>query len=429
LKINVIDYSKLPDNKILCVDIRSFFASVEAIERGLDPLKVCLAVVGDKSRSGSVVLAASPVLKQKYDIKTGNRLFEISPASDILIVEARMGLYLKRSLEITLLFHEFLPLEAIHVYSVDESWLKLDGLKTFSKNIFPNGKTNKRQLALLIKKELLKRFGLPCSMGLGPNMFLAKVAMDIEGKKIGLADWAYEDVSKKLWPLKLEECWGIGYRLAKNFRRIGINTIGELAQLPLKYLEKKFGIMGSQLYYHARGVDLSRVEGHYNDRHKSMGRGITLFRDYTNPGEIKTVIFELAEEAARRARTRGMSGQTIYLGVGYSRSEKEKGFHKQQTINHYTNLTSDIYRTAESLFDQNYKGQKVRRISVALGKLSSVQGFQLDLFSDKVFETRLNQVKDLVEKRFGHNALFPGRSLCEGSIRKRIKTTIGGHGV
>ncbi|HLV09808.1 MAG TPA: UV damage repair protein UvrX, partial [Halanaerobiales bacterium] len=195
------------------------------------------------------------------------------------------------------------------------------------------------------------------------------------------------------------------------------------------YLEKKFGIMGSQLYYHARGVDLSRVEGHYNDRHKSMGRGITLFRDYTNPGEIKTVIFELAEEAARRARTRGMSGQTIYLGVGYSRSEKEKGFHKQQTINHYTNLTSDIYRTAESLFDQNYKGQKVRRISVALGKLSSVQGFQLDLFSDKVFETRLNQVKDLVEKRFGHNALFPGRSLCEGSIRKRIKTTIGGHGV
>lgn len=418
--MNEIDYSQLPRNKILCVDMKSFFASIEAVDRGLDPLKTCLAVVGDKSRSGAVVLAASPALKKKYGIKTGNRLFEIPAAADIMIVDARMGLYLKRSLEITLLFREFVPLNAIHVYSIDESWLKLDGLERLSGDQW--------QLASLIKKELLKRFGLPSSMGLGPNMFLAKVAMDIEGKKKGLVEWSYEDVPRKLWPVKLEDCWGIGKRLARSFRRLGVTTVGELAHLPLNYLEKKFGIMGHQLYYHAWGVDLSRLEGHYDDKHKSMGRGITLFRDYSDPEEIKTVIFELAEEAARRARASNLVGKTIYLGVGYSRGEKGGGFQTQRTINYYTNSTSDIYGVAQELFTENYQGQRVRRVSVALANLTSDSALQLNLFSDKITEIRLNKVKDFLEDRFGHKALFYGKSLRDGSVRERIKTTIGGHG-
>ncbi|MFW6035982.1 MAG: UV damage repair protein UvrX, partial [Halothermotrichaceae bacterium] len=122
-----IDYKQMPHNNILCVDMKSFFASVEAVDRGLDPLKVCLAVVGDKERDGAVVLAASSALKSRYDIRTGNRLFEIPEDPEIIIVNARMGLYLKRSLQITLLFKEFVPINAIHVYSIDESWLKLDG--------------------------------------------------------------------------------------------------------------------------------------------------------------------------------------------------------------------------------------------------------------------------------------------------------------
>lgn len=414
-----IDYKELPRENILCVDMKSFFASIEAVDRGLDPLKVCLAVVGDKKRQGAVILAASPMLKKKYKIKTGNRLYEIPGNSEIKIVNARMGLYLRRSLEITLLFREFVPLEAIHVYSIDESWLKLDGTeKTYGDKI---------QLARRIKSELKTRFGLPSSMGIGPNMFLAKVAMDVEGKKKGLVEWTYQDIEEKLWPIKLEDCWGIGSRIARHFKRIGISTMGDLAQLPLNYLERKFGIMGSQLYYHARGVDLSKVEGHYKDKHKSMGRGITLFRDYTDQNEIKTVIFELAEEATQRARENSLTGKTVSLAVSYSKNGLKKGFHVQRTLPNYTNSTQEVYRVAIELFRENYHYQPVRRLSLALGNLSNVSGLQLNLFTDKLREARLNETKDNLQNRYGYKALFSGKSLRQGSVRDRIKTTIGGH--
>ena len=277
-----IDYDKLPHNNILCVDMKSFFASVEAVLRGMDPMQAILAVVGDTGRESSVVLAASPLLKEKYNIKTGNRLYEIPGNSEINIVNARMGIYLEVSLQITRLFNNFVPLDAIHVYSIDESWIKLDGTERLW--------GQKYRVAKEIKNELLSKFGLYCSMGLGPNMFLAKVAMDIEGKKKGFVEWDYNDVPIKLWPVDLGECWGIGSRLKRQFNKLGIKTVGELAKLSLNYLENRFGIMGSQLYYHARGIDLSRVEGHYRDKLHNLGRGITLLHDYKDKEEIKTVI-------------------------------------------------------------------------------------------------------------------------------------------
>jgi len=146
-------------------------------------------------------------------------------------------------------------------------------------------------------------------MGIGPNMFMAKVAMDNEGKKTGLCRWEYSDIPDKLWPLNLSDCWGIGSRTEKKLNKIGVYTVGELAQLPLEYLENKFGIIGNQLYYHAWGIDYSEVEGHFNDRKKGVGRGITLYNDYTDLEEIKTVIFNLAEEVSKRVRQHNLKGK------------------------------------------------------------------------------------------------------------------------
>ncbi|MGM0411168.1 MAG: DNA polymerase thumb domain-containing protein [Bacillota bacterium] len=411
-----INYKNLPNNNILCVDMKSFYASIESVDRGLNPWKVPLAVVGNKERKGGVILAATPAMKKQFNLGTANRAYQIPENSDIIIAEARMGLYVEVSIEITRLFNEYIPLDDIHVYSIDESWLKLNKDKKES------WKTAKN-----IKNELLKKFKLPSSMGLGPNMFLAKVAMDVEGKKKGLVRWTYDDIENKLWPLPLEKCWGIGKRLAKKFKKIGVKTMGDLAHLPLDYLENKFGIMGNQLYYHAWGIDLSKVEGHYLDKKKSIGRGITLYRDYTELEEIKTVIFDLSEEVAKRARQNKVIGKTISLTIIYSKNELNKGFSRQKTINEYTNFSSDIYNTNLKLLKKYYTGEKVRKISVNLSNLISDKQIQLSLFNNTNEKMNLAKTKDELRKKFGHKSLFYGRSLKNSSIRSRINETIGGH--
>lgn len=414
-----VDYGNLPHQSILCVDMQSFFASIEAVSRGLDPVETPLAVLGDKNRSGSVVLAASPALKRQYNIQTADRFYQIPDDPKIKLVEARMGLYVKISLEITELFNNYVPLDAIHVYSIDESWLKLDG----TERLFGD----KWEVAKMIKKDLLQNFGLNCSMGLGPNMFLAKVAMDNGGKKEGLVEWTYDDVEKKLWPLPLKKCWGLGRQITKHLNEIGVKTVGDLAQLPVEYLENKFGIMGNQLFYHAWGVDLSKVEGHYLDERKNLGRGITLYSDYIEPEKIKTVIFELAEEVGQRARNRKMTGKTVSLGLVYSKEELESGFHVQKTIDTYTNLTSVIYETAVILFEENYNNQAVRKVRVSIGNFSNKANLQLNIFRNRAREIKLMKVKDQLQNKYGYQSLYYGRSLKPGSIKERIKTTIGGH--
>src|SRR5690625_3938624 len=185
-----MDYSLYPRNDILCIDMRSFYASVEAVKLGFDPMTVMLAVVGDISRPGSVVLAASPALKKKHGISNVSRFFELPNDPAIHIVQANMADYLHVSLQITKLLHTFAPQEAIHQYSVDEVWVTVNGLqKLFG---------DRREIACKPKAEILHEFGIPSSIGIGDNKFLAKVVMDLHAKKAesGIAECSYEDVKE-----------------------------------------------------------------------------------------------------------------------------------------------------------------------------------------------------------------------------------------
>ncbi len=241
-----VDYSTLPQHKILCIDMKSFYASCSAVMMGLDPLECHLAVVGDQERQGSIVLAASPRLKKDFGIKTGARLFEIPKDPRIILAEPKMATYIRISTEITRLFHRYVPKEAIHTYSVDESFIKIDGATGLWGDAFT--------IARKIKDELEREFQLPCAIGIGPNMLLAKLCLDLEAKKKGIAEWTYEDVEKKLWKVSpLSEMWGIGRRVERTLNRMGIFTVGQLARYDLDKLEAKFGVMGNQLYHHAVG--------------------------------------------------------------------------------------------------------------------------------------------------------------------------------
>ncbi|ADQ14642.1 DNA polymerase thumb domain-containing protein [Halanaerobium hydrogeniformans] len=414
-----IDYSDAPKNNILCVDMKAFYASIELVKRGLNPLENHLAVVGDKKRKGSVILAASTALKKKYGIHTGSRLFEIPKKDEIIIAEANMQLYLDISMKITEIYNSFLPLEAIHIYSIDEAWLNLNG----TEKKFGDSLTTAKK----IKQKIWDDYSLLCSMAVAPNMFLAKVAMDIEGKKTGLCKWDYSDVKDKLWPIKLSQCWGIGSKTEKKLNAIGVFKLGELAKLPLSYLEKKFGIIGNQLYYHAWGIDYSKLEGHYQDHRHNIGRGITLLRDYNDLEEIKTVIFNLAEEVAKRARHNNLRAKTIKLSLSFSYQEVKKGFSRQLTHKRATNFSQDIFRAALVLLQKNYQGEKVRKITLTLGNFSNNNYRQLNLFGNDDRQIKINEIRDKLEKQFGHDALFYARNIQKGSIKAKIDNTIGGH--
>ncbi|MFP4020438.1 MAG: DNA polymerase thumb domain-containing protein, partial [Halanaerobium sp.] len=264
-------------------------------------------------------------------------------------------------------------------------------------------------------------------MGIGPNMFMAKVAMDNEGKKTGLCRWNYSDIQDKLWPLALSDCWGIGSRTEKKLNKIGVYTVGELAQLPLDYLENKFGIIGNQLYYHAWGIDYSEVEGHFADRKKAVGRGITLYRDYTEIEEIKTVIFNLAEEVSKRVRQNNLKGKTVSLSLSYSKKENEKGFSRQFSLEKRTDMTGDIYQAAVAILNKHYQGAEVRKVSLYLTKFIESDYRQLNLFDNDLKKSEINQLRDQLARKMGKDVLYYARNLEKGNIKDRIESTIGGH--
>lgn len=416
-----MDYSSFPRNDVLCIDMRSFYASVEAVKLGLDPMEAMLAVVGDLSRPGSIVLAASPALKRKHGISNVSRYFELPKDPEIHIVQANMADYLYISVQITKLLHRFAPKEAIHQYSVDEVWVTVDGLeKLFG---------NRWEIAVKIKNAINEEFGIPSAIGIGDNKFLAKVVLDLYAKKAknGIAECRYEDVPKKLWPTPVEKVWGIGTRMKKNLYRLGITTLGELANYPLELLKKHFGVMGEQLYWHAWGVDLSPVFGDFTKTtQKSFGHGISLLRDYTKE-EALICILDLCEEACRRARQAKKVGRTIHLGVGYS-SETGGGFSRSTSIYTPTNITMEMYEVCTQLFHRFYDGySKIRRIYVTLTNLSDDDETQLDLFQERAKRKDIGYVMDKIRERFGSDAILRATSYTDAGILLERSKKIGGH--
>lgn len=416
-----MDYSAYPRHNVLCIDMRSFYASVEAVRLGLDPMTTLLAVVGDITRPGSIILAASPALKKKHGLKNVSRFFELPKDPNIHIVQANMADYLHVSVRIIKLLNEFAPKEAIHPYSIDEVWVTVDGLE---KLFGPY-----RLIANSIQTEILKRFGITSAIGIGDNKFLAKVTLDIHAKKAadGIAECRYEDVENMLWPIPVENIWGIGKKLTKHLHRLGITKLGHIAHFSKNTLKKHFGIMGEQLYYHAWGIDLSPVFGDFiKIKQDSFGHGISLLRDYSAK-EVQVCILELCEEACRRARQAGKVGRTIHLGIGYSH-ETNGGFYRSHSIPIPTNITLDMFNICMHLFYKYYDGySKIRRVSVTLTNLIDDYNTQLTLFDTEAKQKEIGHVMDHIRQRFGSTAILRASSYTDAGVILERSQKIGGH--
>ena len=239
-----------PERHILSIDLKSFFASCECVERKLDPFKVPLVVANPNQGEGAITLAVTPYLKNK-GIKSRGRIYEIPKTIAYAIVPPRMKLYIDYSQKVLSVFLDYVAKEDLHVYSIDESFLDVtDYLKLYKKTDY--------ELAEEILMEITKRTGLTANCGIGPNILLAKIAMDTEAKKYknGIAKWSYQDIPKKLWTISpLSKMWGIGPRMEKRLNNLGIRTVGALAKYDKNRLKDKFGIIGVNLWEHANGID------------------------------------------------------------------------------------------------------------------------------------------------------------------------------
>ena len=417
----MIDYSVLPNRSIACIDMMSFYASCIAVLHDLDVRTVPIAVVGNLEQKGSVVLAASPAMKKRFQVKTGTRLFEIPNHPDIKIFEPKMQYFLEMSLAVTNILHKYVPPEAVHVYSVDESFIDLTGTE---KLWGPPERTIKE-----IQKEILETLQLHTSAGMGPNMLMAKLALDLDAKKTGFAKWTYEDVQTKLWPVTpLTEMWGIGRGTEKTLNNMGIFSIGQLARTPLELLEDKFGVMGNQLFHHAHGIDLSEIGSPLVERQISYGKSQILMRDYTKIEDVKAVILEMCEDVAKRARDKYQAARTISLGIGFSKDAFTGGFQRSRTIHEATNDTMKIYKVCLDLLKENYNRNPVRQISISITKLEDEHSMQLNFFEKENWKTRkLATAMDNIRNRYGSAALLRAVSYTPAGTAVKRSKMVGGH--
>ena len=415
-------YKGQPNRQIACIDMMSFYASCMATLHNLDVQTVPIAVVGNFKQKGSVVLAASPPMKKRFRIKTGNRLFEIPSHPEIRLFEPKMSYFLKMSMAITGILHKYVPAEAIHVYSVDESFIDLTGTEKLWGDPVETVKD--------IQAEILGTLNLPSTAGMGPNMLMAKLALDLEAKKTGFAKWTFEDVPGKLWPVSpLSEMWGIGSQTEKSLNNMGIYTVGDLAHADLKSLEKKFGVMGNQYYHHAWGIDLSELGAPLLEgQAMSYGKGQTLYRDYVTRESVLVVILEMCEDVSRRAREARREGRTVHLGIGYSKHSLGGGFSRSLTIEEATNDTMKIYRTCVALFDKYHDGRPVRKITLSVTNLEDDTSMQLSFFDEhKLRNRKLGMVMDNIRDKYGSTAILRAVSLTEDGTAIGRSKLVGGH--
>jgi DNA polymerase V len=420
-----IDYTQLPRRDVLCIDVKSYFASVEAVHRRIHPLKAYIIVIANRHNPGSVVLAASPCVKKEFGIKTGSRNFEIPDDPRLMIVEPSMSLYLKVNGMIVDIFRRFVADEDLHVYSIDESFLD----STRSRLLFGD----KFEVAQKIQRTIWNELRLVVTIGMGDNPLLAKLALDNEAKNApaGLAYWSYDNVKETIWCIpELTDMWGISYGYKQRLNNMGIYTVYGLAQADKFKLKDRFGILGLQLYYHAWGVDYSILSEKVGVKEKSYSKGQILMRDYDVEGQIIIVIKEMVDEVAMRLRRHRVAAHEIALGVSYSRDIGDRGFRHQMQLQRSTNSTQELAMHFIRLFKQYWHKQPVRQIHVVCGKLVPAGFEQLDLFTPVEAIARnhvLDETIDQIRARYGKDAIFRACSLMSGGTFLQRANYVGGH--
>lgn len=402
------------EHTYLCIDLKSFFAACECLARNLDPLTTPL-VVADPTQKGAITLAVSPFLKSQ-GLNGRTRVYDIPKQIKYFAVPPRMGLYAKKSQEVVNVYLEFVAHEDLHIYSIDEVFIDVTNyLNLYQKTAL--------ELAATILKRIKDKTGLTATCGIGPNIFLAKIAMDVEAKKnqSGLAKWNQKDIATKLWPITpLSKIWGIGPRMEKRLNDLGIKKVGDLAHYDLLKLKAKLGSSGKELWLHANGIDNNSIkEWQKEPKTSSYSHSQVLNKDY-NGHNIKIIIIEMVELITHRLRQNHKQGFIISLGINYSRAIGG-GFCRSIKLVNPTDNNQIILNQCLDIFDRYYEDLPIRKVYISISNLITNNYLQLNLFEDlnKIRgENKLNLIIDDVNYKFGRNTILKASSLLADSTIK-----------
>ena len=458
------DYSREPKSDIAFVDMKSFYASVECVERGLHPLKTSLCVMSRAENANGLILASSPMFKKvfgknnvsrsydlPFDIKTRKFNYYVARrqgqpitldyirfieewARITHIVPPRMDLYIEKNMEIQHIFQNYASPDDILPYSIDEGFIDLtSSLKYFVPDENISRKDKLDMIAARIQRDIYRKTGVYSTVGMSnSNPLLAKLALDNEAKKTPTmrANWSYENVEEKVWNISnLTDFWGIGERTEKRLDKLGIHSIKELANFDADLLKKEFGVVGVELFYHANGIDESDVHKPYKPKSHGLGNSQVLPRDYYRRADIELVLREMAEQVAIRLRRTHKKCCTVSIYIGFSRFEGKRHLQAQMKVDP-TNNTRVLTDHVLSLFRKKYEVGAVRSVAVTYSNFVDESLQLISLFDDIEQiekEERIQAAIDSIRDKFGFTYIQKANSLLEASRSIERSKLIGGH--
>ena len=449
----------------IAIDLKSFYASVECVERGLDPLKARLVVADPTRTDKTICLAVSPALKA-YGIPGRPRLFEVNQQIaklrqqdpglelDFVIAPPRMAKYLEVSGKVYSVYLRYIAPEDIHVYSIDEVFIDAtEYLRLY--------RTDAHTLTMRLIREVLSETGVTATAGIGPNMYLAKVAMDIEAKHrpadkdgVRIAELTEMSYREKYWTHRpLTDFWRIGRGTVARLESAGMYTLGDVARRSLTYEEdlyRLFGVNAELLIDHAWGWEpctMADIKA-YRPSASSLSSGQVLMEPYSF-AKARTIVREMTDSLSLDLVEKKLVTTQLVLHVGYEAGKAAEGTqmvrdwygrpapkpaHGSVNLPFATSATSIMLKNMLELYDNIVdRSLFVRRIYVVASQVmpeEMAEGRQMSLFDEpEDLEKERRQQEAILEirRKFGKNAILKGMNFDEGATGRDRNRQIGGH--
>lgn len=410
----------------MCIDLKTFYASVECVERGLDPFETNLVVADPARGKGAICLAISPQLK-KQGVRNRCRVFEIPSHIDFITALPRMSLYMQYSADIYAIYLKYIAKEDIHVYSIDEAFLDI----THYLQLY---QMDAKQLASMILNDIYENTGITATVGIGTNLYLAKIALDISAKHVenNMGFLNEELYRKTLWHHQpLTDFWQVGRGIVKQLAKYGIKDMYDIAHFDEKILYREFGINAEYLIDHALGLEPTTITDikQYESKEHSISNHQILFEEYEYQ-DARLVLKEMVELTTQQLVEQHLVSDHIGLYIGYAKDTiSSTGGSKKLSIktNSYQLLVKEFLDLYQKTTDQFYP---IKRIGVTFGNVVDEMYEVYDLFTDvQALEKERQLQKTLIDikHKYGKNAILKGMNVLDKATTRKRNLLIGGH--